>query len=294
MIMRILMCFVMTICLFSDNVSAKSAGSCGAVFLKIGMSARAAGMGGAFCGLTAGLESLHYNPAGLVSVGAGEVMFMHNQWFEGIRYEYGAYVRQIEGRGVVGADVVIMDAGMLKGYDNNGNKIADFKARDMAVSLCYANRIADNISAGTLVRFIQQKIRDKKASGIGVDIGVMYQTDVDGLSIGASVQNIGQKIKFVDDADSLPACLRVGLAYARDVLIMCVDINKAVDSDVNVHIGIEYQYNQVAFRAGYGTGSEASFSVGAGFGIGSWSIDYAYVPYGDLGDTHRIGVGMKW
>jgi hypothetical protein len=73
-----------------------------------------------------------------------------------------------------------------------------------------------------------------------------------------------------------------------------MDINKAVDSDVSVHIGLEYQYNQVAFRVGYGTGSEASFSVGVGFGIGSWNIDYAYVPYGDLGDTHRIGVGMKW
>ena len=35
-------------------------------------------------------------------------------------------------------------------------------------------------------------------------------------------------------------------------------------------------------------------TAGIGYKFGRICLDYAYVPYGDLGDTHRISLGMKF
>jgi len=49
-------------------------------------------------------------------------------------------------------------------------------------------------------------------------------------------------------------------------------------------------------RAGYRTGQDigSGISYGAGFKIGKISLDYAYVPYGDLGNIQRISLGIKF
>ena len=53
-------------------------------------------------------------------------------------------------------------------------------------------------------------------------------------------------------------------------------------------------------RAGYNSrtfGSVSGFSgisFGAGFGFGRFDVDYALVPFGDLGQTHRISLSGKF
>jgi hypothetical protein len=54
----------------------------------------------------------------------------------------------------------------------------------------------------------------------------------------------------------------------------------------------------VALRTGYqfgrNTGAGSGFSVGMGLTFSNLGLDYAFVPYGDLGDTHRISLGYKF
>ena len=52
----------------------------------------------------------------------------------------------------------------------------------------------------------------------------------------------------------------------------------------------------IYLRAGYNSraaknlGGFTGFSSGVGFSIGRIGLDYAWVPFGELGDTHRIGL----
>jgi len=50
----------------------------------------------------------------------------------------------------------------------------------------------------------------------------------------------------------------------------------------------------VALRAGYRTGRDVGlgWTAGLGFKTGTFGLDYAYAPYGDLGNTHRISLGI--
>ena len=57
--------------------------------------------------------------------------------------------------------------------------------------------------------------------------------------------------------------------------------------------------NILAVRAGYkygGSNSEklSSFHGGCGFSWHDTQLNYAFVPYGDLGNTHRISLSMKF
>ena len=57
-----------------------------------------------------------------------------------------------------------------------------------------------------------------------------------------------------------------------------------------------------ALRGGYQFGHGADqlqnnivgLSAGAGIRLGSLDLDYAFLPYGTLGDTHRVSVGWRF
>ncbi|GAG58644.1 unnamed protein product, partial [marine sediment metagenome] len=67
--------------------------------------------------------------------------------------------------------------------------------------------------------------------------------------------------------------------------------------DICVHWWEYWVTNIMALRVGYRTGPAdegSGLTVGAGFRAGRILLDYAFVPYGDLGNTHRISLGMKF
>jgi len=68
-------------------------------------------------------------------------------------------------------------------------------------------------------------------------------------------------------------------------------------------LGAEYWVSpNLAVRGGYQFGHGAdqlqSQFVGLGVGLGikfsRFTMDYAFLPYGDLGNTHRITVGLRF
>ena len=52
-------------------------------------------------------------------------------------------------------------------------------------------------------------------------------------------------------------------------------------------------------RAGYNSrmdvsGNMKGVTAGAGLEYSDYMLDYAFVPFGNLGDTHRISLGLKF
>ncbi|MCB0258896.1 MAG: hypothetical protein KDE62_04125, partial [Calditrichaeota bacterium] len=62
----------------------------GMAFLKVGVDARAAGMGEAYTAATNDAYATFWNPAGLLSATQSNVVLMHNRWLFDVNSEFGA------------------------------------------------------------------------------------------------------------------------------------------------------------------------------------------------------------
>jgi hypothetical protein len=86
-------------------------------------------------------------------------------------------------------------------------------------------------------------------------------------------------------------------------LLVACDGNYCVPDGVwSASAGVEGTIHPLfALRAGYKyssgmttLGALAGISGGLGFKFGSYQLDYAFVPYGDLGQTHRVSFLAKF
>ncbi|MDD5259959.1 MAG: hypothetical protein PHD29_08320, partial [bacterium] len=78
------------------------------------------------------------------------------------------------------------------------------------------------------------------------------------------------------------------------------DINY-YDSTTTIGVGMEYKVlKALVLDLGYKAGKDnkleglAGLSAGLGFNINKINLSYAWVPYGELSDTHRISLGVKF
>jgi hypothetical protein len=112
-------------------------------------------------------------------------------------------------------------------------------------------------------------------------------------------------MKYDKESFDLPQNLKFGASYsfARN-LTLAVDLNKNTEPDVVFNAGTQYVYSfrediSLAARAGYKSnnqalGGMAGFTTGIGFEYASLGFDYAFVPYGDLENTHRISLNYQF
>jgi len=124
------------------------------------------------------------------------------------------------------------------------------------------------------------------------NIGLLYPAS-DRFTLGVVAQNIGSKL----GSDPLPLTFKVGAASKLRALTLAVDLTKPQDNEIYYCLGAEWWLrNVLALRVGYKTNQDIGqgLTAGIGYKFGRICLDYAYVPYGDLGDTHRISLGMKF
>ena len=297
-----------TLAVFSVSISfgafsSNDKGTSAAQFLKLGAGARAAAMGDAASALSSDSTDIYWNPAGLSNItGKGSMSVMHAVWFEDISYDWASYAMPYKNWGVFGLGVQYLSYGNIKKADNTGLETGDFSPTDLCVSLSYARNIK-GIALGANAKYISQKITNS-AVAYAVDLGAQYKTN-DKLTLGLAVQNIGTKIKFVNEEDPLPFNVKVGGAYAlKDNWLAVLDINAPIDSEVNVGAGTEYNYKikeklDIFGRAGYNTrniktGGLNGLTTGVGIKYMDYSFDYAFVPYGKLGNTQRLSLSIKF
>ena len=89
--------------------STAKVGTTAAQFLKIGVGARAIGMGGAQVGVTGDISSIYWNPAALSRMNVNsELTFNHANWLADINYDFAAGVMPIGELGTFGLSVISM------------------------------------------------------------------------------------------------------------------------------------------------------------------------------------------
>jgi len=285
--------------------SSADLGTASAAFLTLGAGARPAAMGNCYAAIADDSTAIYWNPAGLAQIDAkdGSASLMHAVWFEGISYDWASYARPIEDWGVVGIGVQYLSYGSLDKMDTNGLNIGTFSPADAAVSVGFARSMRD-FDIGANLKYISSTIVNT-ATAYAADFGVMKKLMDNDLSLGASVQNMGTSLKYVTDQEPLPFNIRVGAAYKiESYWLVTADVNAPIDGPQCYGAGTEYVQKlndnlQIAGRAGYNTGNVNTgglngFTAGLGIKYLEYSIDYAYVPFGDLGDTNLISLTVAF
>lgn len=281
------------------SVALHAAGTTAAEFLKIGAGARPGGMGDAFVAVADETSGMYYNPAGLAFFYSPEVQGTHSLWLGDLTYNYLGYAHPTKS-GTYGLGLQYLSGSSMQKYVE-GVKKDEFSYYDGAATLLYAARISEVCSIGLNMRGIQSKIDDSNISALTGDLGFMYRTSGEGFSFGASGANLFGEL----GEDKLPATYRAGMAFkaalpeqSSDVLL-ALEAGQSDGSPLYYAAGVEHWgAKTLGLRLGYryytdekqrkSLGGLAAVSAGFGLRIKSIAVDYAYHPFEQLGETHKI------
>jgi hypothetical protein len=280
--------------------AASASGSSAAQFLKMGAGARAASMGNAYTAVADDVTAGYWNPAGLAQISSSEVALMHNEGLVDTKYEYAGAAAKMN-KAAVALNIYSMNYGSIDAYDKNDVKAGSFDASSLAGALTYSSMANDNLYWGVNAKLIKESIEAESASGIAADFGLLYKMGA--TKLGFTAQNIGGKMKFVSEESSLPQLISAGVSRTLldEKLLIAADVAKYNDSKTKFRAGLDYSVASVlSLRGGYEGGETMDLGGltgvcgGVGLHFGNINIDYAFRPFGDLGDTHRVSLQIKF
>ncbi|MFA7675629.1 MAG: PorV/PorQ family protein [Endomicrobiia bacterium] len=283
-------------------LSKENIGTTSAQFLKLGIGAKSAGLGNAVSSVCNGSESIYWNPSNLAYLNQKEFSFSHTMWFEDINYEWLAFAMPTDKYGVFAVAVQYVSYGNLDKIDNVGVNNGSFSPIDMAVYLSYANRYKQFNFGGNL-KYIYSKI-ENSASAVAIDLGTNYDFN-NKTSIAAVISNFGTDMKFNNEAEPLPFLFKLGGShFITNDWLVALDLNFPKDNELYINLGTEYMIvagdnTDFSIRAGY-DGRNKDIPglnwINLGFGIRylDYVVDYSFVPYGEIGMTHRLSFSIKF
>lgn len=293
----IMLTYLLTTMLRANSVQ-KNAGTVGSVFLRLGVGARATAMGGAYTSVPDGSNSTYGNAAGVLKLQSKEFTLMYSDWFADIKYTYTSYAQPLTDRTGISGSLIYVDYGAFDGRDEIGQKINDPTASNMAFALTFGGRLRENILLGTNLKFIQEKLAGYSANALSADLGLLYYSNVYDIFYGFTIQNLGTKLKFENESFNLPLTYRAGVSInaLQNKMIIGIDLVNARDIKMYPAFGMEYNlFRSFSLRGGYTLEKDIGSGYTFGFGINTYliNLDYAFSPYGELGDTHRISFTLK-
>lgn len=159
---------------------------------------------------------------------------------------------------------------------------------------------------------VQDKIEQRKATGVGIDAGALYTLNQK-VTLGAAIYNLfSTKFDYDTFSNSIPGTVTLAVKYDPSAMLMSMsflkDTKVALDIDrffnggslwKKLHIGVESKLSEmVDLRLGLNAGWP---TFGLGVKLGFLNLDYAYFQEerggyaGQLKDTsHIIGLALKF
>lgn len=271
-------------------------GLTGAAFLKNGVGARGRALGEAYTARVAGAEALFWNPAGL-RVMSSQFFITHHPMAADTAQRFAA-VAFPAGPVSFGAGYGGLAYDAVPGFDDVGNRLADFDASD-TVAVVGAS-FGDRVRLGVAGKFIRSTIAGRSADTWAGDAGLSFGNPWwDRLTHALVVRNVGGGLSFIDQTDPLPLTAIVGTAIrVGGRLRVTVDGGYIRETGGVAAGGVEWRPfgdGGLALRGGYTTRTnEAEGLSGAGFGVGlplgPLRLDYAWVPGGELDDGQLFSI----
>ncbi|MDO8805376.1 MAG: PorV/PorQ family protein [Elusimicrobiota bacterium] len=288
--------------LLSAPPARAGAGSEALPFLKLDAGARSAALSGAYCAAGDDALSVFYNPAGTALVEKKEILLSHNEWLEGLRNETLAYVHPVGPRLTAFGGVNALFSGSMNRYNSIGYKIGAFSSMEAAVSAGLSADFGLNYYGGAAVKALSQQAAGGKALAWAGDAGLLKVAG--GWRLGLSASNFGGRLKFGSRSFDLPLILRggVSLNFLENYMVTAESVKAgrsasatALGAEGRVRAGPkEYFYLRAGYKTGRSRYAGPGFTAGVGLTNRDLRVDYAFAPYGELGDAHRVTVALRF
>ncbi|UCE04801.1 MAG: hypothetical protein JSW07_14405 [bacterium] len=260
-------------------------------FLRMGLGARALGMGSAFTAIADGPETAYYNPAGVPFLENRQLMASYRFLSLDRNFNFVGFSQSIKPKvdpdsnerpfnGGLAISWIHAGVDKIDGRGLNGQHIGEFSNSENAFALTFGLSPIDIIGIGLTAKVLYNRLpnmgNDDSAVSdfsFGMDLGILIKP-IPFLSVGFIVKDLNAKYdwktdkvweKDIDKIDRFPRTYRGGIAinWPYQWLIFAFDIEKNNKQDAKYFFGIEaLPISKIALRAGLNNGS---FSGGAGY-----------------------------
>lgn len=307
-----------------NSLGGQRIGTSSATFLRIGVGARAEGLGEAFVAVANDPTAVFWNPAGLASLQRREVAESHVDWPADIHYDHLTLV--LPSRRLGGS--IALQIGSLGTTIDETTELQPFGTgrqfaySDFLVGGAYARRWTDKLLVGFGLKYMHEDL----GSAVGgpttgamlFDVGSIFYLGIGSVRIATSLTNFGSELKpsgsytspytgevRTYDGFDPPMVFRYGVAFepvenASQRVTTSLEMTQPADNERLLKAGAEWSWRRVfALRTGYNFNAEdLKFSAGGGFagdfGSNHGTIDYAYTDGGAFGAVHRVSLGVRF
>ncbi|MFH1415539.1 MAG: PorV/PorQ family protein [Elusimicrobiota bacterium] len=274
---------------------AKGPGSSAYEFLIIPVGSREVGMGSGTA-VAHGPNAFWWNPAGLCYLDYKCASLMYNMWFEGISQQRAGYSFPMKGNSYGSVNISMLSVSGIEGYSWHDVPTGEVTSKDYYFSYTQGKRLSPELAAGITLKSIIEQLDEDRSFAFAFDLGVIYEPS-EGIWIAGGVRNLGKSGKFDIETAPLPLTLFSGLGIRINRFILVSSDVQYLNSELKYGAGTEVSIWDLGFlRAGYNNVADIdeSFSIGAGWKWLDISVDYAYAPYGKLGNTNRFDITVRF
>jgi len=283
----------------------------------VGSGARAQGLGNSFVAVADNADAVFANPAGLGQVSQRQVSYTN------VSLLYAGIEGDDLGQHVVSYAQPLGDTmGLGLGYERIGSSLMSENGAFVSLSYQVQRRLQVGVSAKYLFWSVgaipdddgrADPLSNQSAGNVGVDLGLLWQSPVQGAQVGVLLKNINQpnvaygEVAGDADAGALPMDVHVGVGYrlSSQSLVSVQYVRRDLTgegSDDGLVVGGETQLVEgLLLRAGGRRllSEDAGGGLNAGLGY-QWNqlvFDYAYDIGLDLTETngaHRFSFAYEF
>jgi hypothetical protein len=265
--------------------------------------ARPAAMGSAFVAVADDASALFFNPSGLAGLGQGQVSANTHFWLADTFEETLLFAMPgPDGWGGFCVAGGYQGFGTLEGRDELGSSAPDYSASRLLFKTGWGRDFLDNFSAGIALQGVQSQIAESNQWDFTLDAGVLLKL-THSLKLGAACNNMA-----FNASRGLPASeLLLGASDEWELgssgrLLASVSAGRITGIVDDLSAGVEWGFEKQLFlRAGYrmpvednGITGLTGLTAGMGFVLSEVHLDYAYLPYGELGTSHRVSLSYRF
>ncbi len=255
---------IVCILLLSQIVSAQDGkgGQAGA-FLRVGVGARALGMGKAFTATANDVSAIYWNPAGLGGLQSIEFIGAYSILSLQRSYNFMAAGFPTNSMGTFGISWINFGVGGIEGRDLSGRITDTFTNSENAFLFSWGGELSKQLFFGATAKYLSHNLYNSTSTGFGFDAGILFRAS-DFFSIGATFQDIYSQVKWNTKngiEEKFPMASRIGVAISPVDLPFKVGVDyvQVQNQTGEINAGCEFEMIQNGgLRVGFNNGSIAA------------------------------------